>query len=150
MRTRLTLLLAQDALTTAAAAMARNSTFCASTRWLHEQGGDRSLSRLKLGGIHRAQPFSHYFDQGTYHHYFIAEWALLKRDNQIAGYELMRDGRVRQPDVAYRDGRFHDAEGAGAFDGFGGIDSGAGAAGVDVHRFIKVSRYQCDERSETL
>ena len=142
MRTRLTLLLAQDSLTTAAAAMARNPGFCKATRWLHEQkGDDRSLSRLKLGGIHRAQPFSHYFEQGTYQHYFIAEWAHLKRDDQIKAYELLRDRRARQPDVVYRDGRFGGSEVKSGFGGFGGSDNyssafaeaGAGLAAEGSH-----------------
>jgi hypothetical protein len=101
MRNRLHVLVAQDILLAAGAAMARNAAFYRSTSWLHKQD-DPSLDRLKLGGIHRAQPFSHYFDQGAYHHYFIAEWAHLKRSDQIAAYELLRDGRVKMPDVPWR------------------------------------------------
>ena len=130
MRTRLTLLLAQDALTTGAAAMARNPAFCNATKWLHEQK-DPSLARLKLGGIHRAQPFSHYFEQGIYHHYFIAEWAHLTRKDQVAAYELMRDGRVRQPDVIRKGERFDaDGDDGGYFDGFGGCGVTVDGLGV--------------------
>jgi hypothetical protein len=102
MRNRLHVLAAQDALLAAGAAMAQNAAFRRATRWLHEQD-DPSIDRLKLGGIHRAQPFSHYFDQGTYHHYFVAEWAHLKRSDKIAAYELLRDARAKMPDVPPRD-----------------------------------------------
>ncbi|KAI9779636.1 MAG: hypothetical protein M1839_007301 [Geoglossum umbratile] len=98
MRNRLKVLLALDSLLSAAGAMASDPAFHASTSWLHKQK-DASLDRLKLGGIHRAQPFSHYFEQGKYHQYFIAEWAHLKRKNKIEAYELLRDGRVKLPDV---------------------------------------------------
>src|SRR5213079_2057893 len=88
MQNRLTVLLAQDVLLTAATAMAKTPAFCKATAWLHTQQ-DPKKDRLKLGGIHRAQPFSHCFEQGKYHHYFIAEWAHLKREHQIAAYELL-------------------------------------------------------------
>ena len=73
--------------------MAQNPSFLKATSWLGKQA-DPQLDRLKLGGTHRAQPFSHYFEQSTYHYYFIAEWAHLKRTNQIAAYELLRDERM--------------------------------------------------------
>lgn len=130
MRNRLHVLVAQDVLITAAAAMARNAAFCRGTHWLHKQD-DPSLDRLKLGGIHRAQPFSHYFDQGMYHHYFIAEWALLKRADQIAAYELLRDGRVKLPDVPVRRplDAMNNMFGRGEFSFQD--DSGSGLMGVD-------------------
>ena len=131
MRNRLHVLVAQDVLITAAAAMAQNAAFCRGTRWLHEQD-DPSLDRLKLGGIHRAQPFSHYFDQGMYHHYFIAEWAHLKRADQIKAYELLRDGRVKLPDVPVlgTSVALNNMSGPGEF-GFQG-DFGSGFVGADA------------------
>jgi hypothetical protein len=96
MRNRLNVLLAHDALFTGAAAMARSSTFRAATAWLHEAPPPPPLpsgplpsslsllpfvhkkrplppvDRLKLGGIHRAQPFSHHCDRGHYQHFFVA------------------------------------------------------------------------------
>ncbi|TRX99041.1 hypothetical protein FHL15_000383 [Xylaria flabelliformis] len=100
MKNRLLVLTAQEKLITAATEMAKNPSFQDSTAWLHTQP-EPSLDRLKLGGIHRAQPFSHYYDQGQYHHYFTASWAHLKLEDQIAEYELLRDGRVKMPDVGY-------------------------------------------------
>jgi hypothetical protein len=97
MRNRLTILTAQSSLIRAAAAMARNPTFRASTSWLHKQT-DPHLDRLKLGGIHRAQPFSHSFEHGVYHQYFIADWAHLRYEDQVAAYQRLRDGRVKMPD----------------------------------------------------
>ncbi|KAK4233025.1 hypothetical protein C8A03DRAFT_39296, partial [Achaetomium macrosporum] len=38
-------------------------------------------------------------------HYFLAEWALRPRAEQIAAYEELRDGRVRLPDVVRGTGR---------------------------------------------
>jgi hypothetical protein len=139
-KNRLRLLTAQEILTTVAVAMARSPSFRAQTAWLHQQP-DPALDRLKLGGIHRAQPFSHYYDQGKYQHYFIASWAHLKLQDQIAEYELLRDGRVRLPDVEYSP-RLYKGEslntilkeaafGAAASAGFdsGGGDGGGGNCG---------------------
>ncbi|KAJ2985487.1 hypothetical protein NUW58_g5506 [Xylaria curta] len=83
MKNRLLVLTAQGKLATAAVQMAKNSVFQECTTWLHKQR-QPALDRLKLGGIHRAQPFSHYYDQGEYHHYFTASWAHLKLEDQIA------------------------------------------------------------------
>ncbi|KAI0096241.1 hypothetical protein GGR51DRAFT_568720 [Nemania sp. FL0031] len=100
MKNRLLVLTAQEKLTTAAIEMARNTQFQECTAWLHKQP-EPALDRLKLGGIHRAQPFSHYYDQGEYHHYFTASWAHLELEDQIKEYELLRDGRAKLPDVEY-------------------------------------------------
>jgi hypothetical protein len=98
MRNRPTVLLPQDALLTAAVAMARTPAFYEATQWLQEQP-DTRFDRPKLGGIHRAQPFSHHFERGNYQHYFIVKLADLHRADQIAAYELLRDGRVQRNDV---------------------------------------------------
>lgn len=104
MHNRLLILGAFSILTRAAAAMAKTPSFCDATQWLHTKdselrGGDPALTRVKLGGIHRAQPFSHYFEAGKYSHYFLAQWALRPRNEQIEEYELLRDGRAKQLDV---------------------------------------------------
>ncbi|KAF3481516.1 uncharacterized protein GIQ15_04275 [Arthroderma uncinatum] len=138
MENRLLVLTASYLLTRAAVAMAKTPKFCSATSWLHSKkrglrAEDPSLSRVKLGGIHRAQPFSHYFEAGTYSHYFIAEWALLSRRDQIEAYELMRDGRIKLLDVPYAfssRSRFeHTSDGSSNFSGFDGIGSGIDAAG---------------------
>lgn len=95
-RNRMSILLGQRSLLTVAKAMARSPKFHSSTAWLHQQD-DARLDRLKLGGIHRAQPFSHHFERGAYHLFFIAEWAHLRRTDQIAEYEKLRDGRMKLP-----------------------------------------------------
>jgi hypothetical protein len=82
----------------AAKAIAKNASFRERTAWLHKQVNP-AKDRLKLGDIHRAQRFSHYCDQGKYHHYFIATWAHLNPRDQTKEYELLRDGRVKLPDV---------------------------------------------------
>jgi hypothetical protein len=93
-RNRLTVLLGQRSLLTVATAMARAPRFRAATAWLHRQPRPE-LDRLKLGGIHRAQPYSHHFEKGAYHLYFLAGWAPLARADQIAKYEVLRDGRTK-------------------------------------------------------
>lgn len=103
MRNRLTVLSAMSSLHRAATGMAHSLKFQKATAWLHTDPTDSlldpSLLRVKLGGIHRAQPFSHYFEAGVYSHYFIAPWAALTRHKQVEAYEAQRDGRVRLPDV---------------------------------------------------
>jgi hypothetical protein len=136
MRNRLHVLVAQDALLTTGAAMARNTAFRQATDWLHIQD-DSSLDRLKLGGIHRAQPFSHYFDQGAYHHYFIAEWAHLKRPDQVAAYELLRDGRVKLPDVPLR-GMYNGLTNGSSFGGGVFGDYGADTGFTNVYSSFDV------------
>ncbi|OAQ95578.1 hypothetical protein VFPFJ_01688 [Purpureocillium lilacinum] len=99
---RMTVLLAQDTLLTTAAAMARCGAFRESTLWLHSQD-DETQDRLKLGGIHRAQPFSHHFERGVYHQYFVAEWTSLARPLRLRAYETLRDWRATRADVGARD-----------------------------------------------
>ena len=92
MKNRMTVILAQTALVTAAKAMAESVTFRKATSWFNTQT-DPSMDRIKLGGIHRAQPFSHQYENGKYHEYFIASWAHLRRDDQISEYEEIREAR---------------------------------------------------------
>ncbi|RBR23899.1 uncharacterized protein FIESC28_03209 [Fusarium coffeatum] len=103
MRNRLTVLSAMSTLHRAATAMAHSLKFQKATAWLHKGPShtllDPSLKRVKLGGIHRAQPCSHYFEAGVYSHYFIAPWATLTRPRQVEAYEKQRNGRVNLPDV---------------------------------------------------
>ncbi|KAM0249758.1 hypothetical protein ACHAP5_002627 [Fusarium lateritium] len=112
MRNRLAVLSAMTVLHRAATAMASSLKFQKATAWLHKGPPyttfDPSLARVKLGGIHRAQPCSHYFEAGVYSHYFIAPWAVLTRPKQIEAYELQRDGRANLPDIprAIRTPRF--------------------------------------------
>lgn len=118
---RLTVLLAQDVLLTAAAAMSSCQKFRQSTLWLGKTP-DQTRDRLKLGGIHRAQPFSHHFERGSYHLYFVAGWAHLTRKEKIRAYEKLRDWRATRVDMG--DGRTENGESDG--DG-GGCGGGCGA-----------------------
>lgn len=122
-RNRLTVLLAQDTLLSAAAAMARCAPFRESTLWLHNDPQERT-DRLKLGGIHRAQPFSHHFEKGAYHQYFIAKWAHLTRERKVAEYEKLRDWKATRDDVGSND----DDGGGGCGGGGCGFICGTGAA----------------------
>ncbi|KAI0508765.1 hypothetical protein F5B22DRAFT_383159 [Xylaria bambusicola] len=107
MKNRLLVLAALEKLTIAATEMAKNASFRKSTTWLHTQP-QPALDRLKLGGIHRAQPFSHSYDQGEGHHYFTASWAHLRFEDQVTEYELLRGGRMKLPDVEYATRLYHD------------------------------------------
>ncbi|KAI9775385.1 MAG: hypothetical protein M1839_001240 [Geoglossum umbratile] len=99
MRNRLAVLAALGALNTVAVAMARTVSFRATCRWNRERKAATpdvasKLDRIKLSGIHRAQPRSHFFEQGKYHDCTLAEWALLSREGQIKEYEKLRDHRA--------------------------------------------------------
>jgi len=100
MRNRLTVLLAQNKLIQGAKGMARTHGFRMSTAWLHRQSEAR-MDRLKLGGIHRAQPYSHQYERGMYQEYFVADWAHLQRAEQVEAYEKMRNQRVAMPDMPH-------------------------------------------------
>lgn len=124
---RLTVLLAQDAFLTVASAMAKCSIFRESTHWLHIQQDERQ-DRLKLGGIHRAQPFSHHFERGAYHQYFVADWVSLQLPLRIEAYETLRDWRAAQGDVGRNSDGTDDGGGCGGCGGFG-CGAMAGCAG---------------------
>ena len=106
MRNRLQVLIAQDSLFSAAAAMVKSEPFLRATSWLNTQS-DPTLDRLKLGGIHRAQPFSHDFDKKrAYKHLLIAEWAHLEPPERISVYETLRHERMIAPDFKPLPGQF--------------------------------------------
>lgn len=122
---RMTVLLGQNALLTTAVAMAQCAPFREATIWLHLQDDERQ-DRLKLGGIHRAQPFSHHFEKGAYHQYFIADWASLARPLRIEAYEKLRDWRATRLDVGRSESE--DDSGGGGCGSCGGFACGAYAA----------------------
>jgi hypothetical protein len=152
-RNRLTVLLAQDVLLAGAVAMARCAPFRESTLWLHKRTPPSPLlrapfpqvqrltkpdpspqtDRLKLGGIHRAQPFSHNFDQEAYHQFFVAGWSHLARPRQVAEYERLRDWRATRDDVGSADDDGSGCGGGGAC-GFaacgGAVGAGAACSGI--------------------
>ncbi|KAH8705641.1 hypothetical protein BGW36DRAFT_367945 [Talaromyces proteolyticus] len=109
MRNRLNVLSASALLCRAAAAMSKTDAFRKTTAWLHSSGSEPraglralqpSLARVKLGGIHRAQPYSHYFEAGNFDQYFLAEWALWPRSEQIEAYEKLRNERMNLKDIS--------------------------------------------------
>ncbi|KAM0425121.1 hypothetical protein ACHAPT_009681 [Fusarium lateritium] len=106
MRNRLTVLSATSILNRAATAMARTRELQKATAWLHDSDLrpdlDPSLIRVKLGGIHRAQPCSHHFEAGTYKHFFVAPWTTWPREEQVKQYEALRDQRAVMADVPVR------------------------------------------------
>jgi hypothetical protein len=124
-RNRLNVLLAQDSLLTAVVAMAKCSKFREATAWLHVQEDERK-DRMKLGGIHRAQPFSHHFERGAYHQYFVADWVSLSLPLRIKAYETLRDWRATRTDIKDDSS---DGDSGGGCGGCGGFACGAVAAG---------------------
>ncbi|KAK4171642.1 hypothetical protein QBC36DRAFT_305127 [Triangularia setosa] len=126
-KNRLTLLLGQDTLLCAAAAMARCASFRQSTLWLHKHTDERT-DRLKLGGIHRAQPFSHHFEKGAYHQYFVAGWAHLSRRLKLGEYERLRDWKATRHDVGSSDTDSGDGGGGGCGFLCGAVAAGGAAA----------------------
>lgn len=98
MENRFKIMLAQDVLIRGASAMARTPAVRSSCDWIAWRD-NAMFDRVKLGGIHRAQPCSHHFEQRRYIEWYIAGWAHLKREDQIKAYEAMRDYRVQLQDV---------------------------------------------------
>lgn len=78
-RNRLGVLHAQSVLFRAASAMANSPLVQSSTAWMHSRSSrltsQPSLARIRMGGIHRAQPMSHYYEKGANNLYFLATWA---------------------------------------------------------------------------
>lgn len=125
LRNRLTLLNASDALTASAVAMAGNNGFRKATAWMNHDSNAR-YDRLKLGGIHRAQPWSRFFQRGAYNHFFITEWAHLRYADKVAAYETLRNLRMEMLDVGVTHARA--AEKRSTYVG-GGSLCGGGVAG---------------------
>lgn len=103
MQNRLLILQASCALTRGAVAMSKTSSFESATAWLHSDSnlrrGDSWLPQVKLGGIHRAQPSSHYFETGYYGNHFLASWARKPMADRIKEYEDQRNARANLVDV---------------------------------------------------
>ena len=64
---------------------------------------DLTLDRLKLGGIHRAQPFSHHFTKSESVYYLLAPWIHLPVAQRVTFYEELRNIRKERVDVASDD-----------------------------------------------
>ncbi|GIK07610.1 hypothetical protein Aspvir_003276 [Aspergillus viridinutans] len=88
---RLTLLTALDSLSAGATAMSQSPHFQSATQWLHIQS-DPSADRIKLGGINRAQPYSHALERRTHDDFFVAKWVSDHRSS-VRTYETLRDKR---------------------------------------------------------
>ena len=95
---RFELMRAQDALLRGALAMTKTRELRSSADWFRTSV-DPHLDRLKLGGIHRAQPFSHRYQLGSSTQYFLAPWAHLRPENRLRAYEALRERRRGLADV---------------------------------------------------
>lgn len=95
---RFRLFVAQDALVRGAIAMARTPALRQAADWFRTSPQPR-FDRLKLGGIHRAQPYSHHFEAGRFRQSYIAPWAHFTRPHRIRCYEGMRLARQRLREV---------------------------------------------------
>ncbi|TIC99727.1 hypothetical protein CH35J_006151 [Colletotrichum higginsianum] len=54
--------------------------------------------RIKLAGIHRAQPMGYHYDQDMLHDCTLADWADLAHDDQVAAYTALRDYQAEHVD----------------------------------------------------
>ncbi|CAG9983108.1 unnamed protein product [Clonostachys byssicola] len=89
---RMRVLLAQSALLSVAAAMAKSPEMQRGTRWLSSAAaGDKD--RIKLGSIHRAQPYSHHYERGMGASYFVPDWAA--SSSRLEDYERKREQRMK-------------------------------------------------------
>lgn len=98
-RMRFSILQASSTLNTVAAGMAASPKLIKASSWLQNKDNGLlalkpSLTRVAMGGYHRAQPFSHNHDTGLDVDYFLAPWAVKDKDAQKADYEAMRDQRM--------------------------------------------------------
>lgn len=98
MENRFKVLLAQDLLLRGAIAMAETPELLRKSMWWHDSKNPQ-MDRLKLGGIHRAQPFSHKFERGSLALNYIAPWVHLYRENRVTAYEDLRAARKEKHDV---------------------------------------------------
>lgn len=131
---RLAILHAQSVLCRAAAAMASSPALQAATAWMHSGSAlarEPSLARIRMGGIHRAQPMSHYFEKGANELYFLAAWAPMR--NRSAEYRAARKERVAASDLpANSQDRFAKASAKNASGSKGQPDTYVGFAGLNV------------------
>ncbi|RHZ57432.1 hypothetical protein CDV55_100040, partial [Aspergillus turcosus] len=107
---RLTLLTALDSLCAGATAMSQEPAFRAATEWLHMQS-DPATDRIKLGGINRAQPYSHALEHRTHDDFFVAKWVSSSYPAPVQCYEAMRDRRHMPRTVQERERVFWGVEG---------------------------------------
>jgi hypothetical protein len=116
MQNRLHVLNGLQALNAVATAMFKTTEFRMSCRWINfpsrtapsitknSRNAEKvrraifSRDRAKLAGIFRAQPESHYFEQGKYHDCTLAPWADVVRPDQIDLYVKLRDYRADKLD----------------------------------------------------
>ena len=99
---RLRLFAAQEALLRGAVAMARTHELVSSCDWFRTSP-EAQFDRLKLGGIHRAQPYSHHFEKGRFKQSLLAPWAHYTHETRVKWYEKLRDERQRMADVQPHD-----------------------------------------------
>jgi hypothetical protein len=78
--------------------MARTQPLRQASDWFRTSTEPR-FDRLKLGGIHRAQPYSHHFEAGRFRQSYIAEWAHFTKEARIRWYETIRLARQRLTEV---------------------------------------------------
>ncbi|KAL2143634.1 hypothetical protein VTI28DRAFT_10141 [Corynascus sepedonium] len=94
MDNRLQLMLAQDVLIQGAISIQKHLKH--SCGWLAQSA---KFDRLRLGGIHRAQPLSHHYERGRFQEAYVTPWVHLKREDQIRIYESIRDRRTELTDI---------------------------------------------------
>lgn len=95
---RFKLFVAQDALIRGALAMSRTRELREASDWFRTSSEPR-YDRLKLGGIHRAQPYSHHFEAGKFSQSYIAPWAHFTYEHLVKIYGKMRLARQRLIEV---------------------------------------------------
>ncbi|KAK1995151.1 hypothetical protein LX36DRAFT_702472 [Colletotrichum falcatum] len=61
--------------------------------------------RVKLAGIHRAQPMSYFYEHEQLHDCAPADWADLAHDDQVAAYTALRDFRAQHVDEIIEDAK---------------------------------------------
>lgn len=134
-KNRVDTLQAQSILRRAASAMTASPMLRSATAWMHSDSHrlarEPSLARIRMGGIHRAQPMSHYFDKGPNDLYFLAGWAPMA--DRALQYRAARMERARAVEINGEKTRDRFAKGGKV----GGWDlKGKGRAGESFQGFM--------------
>ena len=102
-KNRMKILMARNLLLKGTIAMSLTSAIRITSQQAVPTGGAPVLDRLKLGGIHRAQPFSHHFEKNKSVYYLLAPWVTCPVVQRVTYYEAYRSMRQKAKDVVNDD-----------------------------------------------
>jgi hypothetical protein len=90
--------------------MSRTKELREATSWFHSSSASPRYDRLKLGGIHRAQPYSHHFEAGRHNIPYLAPWVHFTLPYRVQEYEKMRLAQQRKTEVTPTEAESEESE----------------------------------------